>query len=210
MYESEFELEAELEDLISSLSISDLESEAEWEAEGEARVLAGRCTPTGTRVGSLTCSDTEHASVENLLQMSILPASLRAAVETSAGAVISLINTAAATLDGPRRTAASRAAFCAAFGVTPEFVPAWRSSLKGVVRWRDLGELVAIRLRDAAKIIDGGCIRYFCRGSAAHCRSAPAHLQHISPAAAFVDNTPSASEMGSGRRGKRATPSLPI
>jgi len=169
MLSGERELEAELEDLMSILTESNLEAEAEWEAEGEARVPAGRCTPTGTRVGSLTCSDTEHASVENLLQMSIPPATLRAAVETSAGAVVSLINTAAATLDRPSRTAASRAAFCAAFGVTPEFVPAWRSTLTGVVRWRDLGELVAIRLRDAAKIIDGGCIRYFCWGSAAHC-----------------------------------------
>jgi len=156
------EFEAELEDLMATLSASDLESEAEWEAEGAPRVPAGRCTPTGTRVGSLTCSDAEHTSVENLLQMSIPPATLRTAVETSAGAVVSLINTAAAILDRPSRTAASRAAFCAAFGVTPEFVPAWRSTLKGVVKWRDLGELVAIRLRDAAKIIDGGCIRYFC------------------------------------------------
>jgi len=34
------------------------------------------------------------------------------------------------------------------------------------VKWTDLGELVAIRLRQAASILDGGCIRYYCWGGA--------------------------------------------
>jgi hypothetical protein len=166
MRDAELELEAELESLMAVLSESELEWEAEWEGES---IPKGRCTPTGKRVGSFTCSPADQNAIQELLQMSIPIATLRSAVETAAGASVALIGITAATLDRPKRTAASRAAFCASFGVQPEFVPEWRGSLRGAVKWRDLGELVAIRLRDAAKIIDGGCIKYFALGSVAHC-----------------------------------------
>ena len=161
------EFEAEMEELVERISQSDLQSEYEW--EGEAPRKAGRCTPAGTRVGTFTCTDSDRANIENLLSMSIPVPTLRSAVESAAGAAVSLTTAAAASLDRPARTAASRAAFCAAFGVAPEFVPPWRATLRGVVKWRDLGELVAIRLRDVAKILDGGCIHYFAWGSPGHC-----------------------------------------
>ncbi|MGD0567355.1 MAG: OmpA family protein [Candidatus Sulfotelmatobacter sp.] len=169
MRDAELELEAELEDLVRSISENGLEPEDEWEGYAGAVVPPGRCTPVGTRVGSLTCSPAEHHAIEDLLQMSIPDATLQEAVESAAAGAVSLATTAAGLLDIPSRTRASRVAFCAAFGVAPEFVPPWRATLHGVIKWRDLGELVAIRLRDIAKILDGGCIKYFCWGSPAHC-----------------------------------------
>jgi hypothetical protein len=166
MRDIDLEFEAELEDLVERIS-DELESEYEW--EGEAPRKAERCTPVGTRVGSFTCTDADRANIENLLSMSIPVPTLRNAVESAAGAAVSLTAAAAALLDRPARTAASRAAFCAAFGVAPEFVPPWRATLRGIIKWRDLGELVAIRLRDVVKILDGGCIHYFAWGSPAHC-----------------------------------------
>lgn len=169
MLDAELELEAELEDLMSVLSESELESEAEWEAQDAGHhVPPGRCTPTGTRVGSFACSPLDIVNVTTALGVAAAPAALRAGLEAAAAGAASLAATAANSLDMPHRTRASRVAFCAAFGVAPDFVPPWRVSLRGV-KWRDLGELVAIRLRDVAKILDGGCIRYFCWGSPAHC-----------------------------------------
>jgi OmpA family len=169
MRNADLELEAELEELVRTLSESGLESEYGWEGDAPRQVPPGRCTPLGTRVGTLVCTDADRTNIENLLQMSIPAATLRTAVESAAAGAVSLATTAAAALDLPNRTAASRVAFCAAFGVAPDFVPPWRTTLHGVIKWRDLGEFVAIRLRDVVRIIDGGCIQYFCWGSSAHC-----------------------------------------
>ena len=46
-------------------------------------------------------------------------------------------------------------------------MPAWRPVNAS---WRDLGGLVALRLERAAAILVGGHVRFFCWGSAAHCR----------------------------------------
>jgi hypothetical protein len=165
MRNPDLELEAELEEFVSRLS-EGLESESEWE---EFAAKGSRCTPAGTRVGVFTCSDAERANIENLLSMSIPPDTLKAVVESAAAGAVSLATRAATALDRSNRTDAIRATFCEAFGVRPEFVPPWRATLKGVVRWKDLGELVAIRLRDVAKIVDGGCIHYSCWVSAGHC-----------------------------------------
>jgi len=169
MRNADLELEAELEEFVSQLSES-LESEYESEYEWEGMAAQGsRCTPAGTRVGTFTCSDAERANIENLLSMSIPPATLKAAVESAAAGAVSLATRAATALDRSNRSNAIRSTFCEAFGVMPEFVPPWRATLRGVVRWKDLGELVAIRLRDVAKIVDGGCIHYSCWITAGHC-----------------------------------------
>jgi hypothetical protein len=170
MLDAELELETELEDLMTVLSESELESEARWEAQDAGHhVPPGRCTPIATRVGSFVCSPWDIVKVTTLLGVAVAPATLRAAVEAAAAGAASLASTAANSLDILHRTRVSRVAFCAAFGVAPDFVPPWRATLHGAVKWRDIGELVAIRLRDVAKILDGGCIRYFCWGSPAHC-----------------------------------------
>jgi peptidoglycan hydrolase-like protein with peptidoglycan-binding domain len=150
---------------------SSLESElADLEAEAASAIPRGRCTPVGRRVGNFTCSNAERAQIRAFLgRPTVTVPALRAAVEAAGGRAVSLATRAANALDRSRRNDKTRRVFCEAFGVPPEFVPPWRATLHGVVRWRDLGELVAIRLRDVAKILDGGCIRYFCWGSPAHC-----------------------------------------
>jgi outer membrane protein OmpA-like peptidoglycan-associated protein len=163
---TDYEMELE-EDLWETGYETDLESE--WEAE----VPPGRCTTVGTRVGSFSCSDAERTQVEAIVQMSVPVATLKAAVESAAARAVSLATKAATALDQANRTAAVRSVFCEAFGVMPEFVPPWRATLRAVVRWKNLGELVAIRLRDVAKILDGGCIRYFCWITTAHCPDCP-------------------------------------
>src|SRR5262245_20504998 len=110
-------------------------------------VPAGRCTPAGKRVGKFTCSDTEISAIRTFLSSPTLSGSaLRAAVEAAAGRAVRLARRAADALKRSSRTGRTRGIFCEAFGVTPEFVPPWRAGLSGVVRWKDLGELVAIRL----------------------------------------------------------------
>jgi hypothetical protein len=140
------------------------------ETEAASTIPKGRCTPVGRRVGKFTCGSAEIAKIRALLGLpAVTVPTLRAAVEAAAGRAVSLAARGANALDRSRRSNKTRRIFCEAFGVTPEFVPPWRASLRGVVRWRDLGELVAIRLRDVAKILDGGCVHYFSWGSAAHC-----------------------------------------
>jgi hypothetical protein len=161
------------------MAVTDYESFAEFAPDFPVPakappVPAGRCTPVGTRVGKLTCGTPELAAIRAFLKRPTLTGSvLRAAVEGAAGRAVLLARRGAAALDRPGRTAKTRRLFCEAFGVAPEFVPPWRAGLTGVVRWRDLGELVAIRLRDVAKILDEGCIHYFCWGSQAHCPECP-------------------------------------
>ncbi|MDZ7366253.1 MAG: peptidoglycan-binding protein [candidate division KSB1 bacterium] len=64
------------------------------------------------------------------------------------------------------RSATTRERFFEAFATYPEFVPGWRPA---GATWNDLGGLVAIRLRRAAEILEGGWIKYFCWGSQRHC-----------------------------------------
>jgi hypothetical protein len=159
--------------------ITDYESLAEFAPEFPVPakappVPAGRCTPRGKRVGKLTCGTPELAAVRAFLKRpTITGPTLRAAIEGAAARAVLLARHSAAALDSSARTTRTRRLFCEAFGVAPEFVPPWRAGLSGVVRWRDLGELVAIRLRDVARILDGGCIHYFCWGSQAHCPECP-------------------------------------
>jgi hypothetical protein len=169
MTRAELEVETEFEDLMGALGGSYLESEGESEFEGEA--APPRCTPVGTQVSanSFTCTPIEQALVATTLGEAFPVAALREVVNSSAARAGMLAGTAASSLDIANRTAASRMAFCSSFGVLPDFVPAWRATLPGLVRWRDLGELIAIRLRKAAAILDGGCIRYFCWGNTVYC-----------------------------------------
>ena len=51
--------------------------------------------------------------------------------------------------------------FRGVFNVPPTFVPPWRPANAS---WRDLGDLVALRLERAAGILSGGYMRFFCWG----------------------------------------------
>jgi hypothetical protein len=171
MAATEFELQGELEEeFLEAAYGPSFESELLLREFEAPHIPPGRCTPVGKRVGNFTCSNAEIAAIRAFLKWPTVTApTLRAAVEAAAGQAVSLATRAADALDRSRRTDKTRRIFCEAFGVTPEFVPPWRASLHGVVRWRDLGELVAIRLRDAAHILDGGCIHYFCWGTVDRC-----------------------------------------
>jgi hypothetical protein len=166
MRNADLELEDELEDLARTLSESDLESESGWEGDAPRYVPPGRCTPVGTRVGSFVYSPLDFARIVSFLGVTVSPATLRSAVEAAAAWGVSLASTAALLLDAPNRTGVTRVAFCAAFGVPPTFVPPWR---KAGDSWQDLGDLIAIRLRKVAKLLDGGCIQYFALGNSGYC-----------------------------------------
>jgi hypothetical protein len=167
------ELEEELLDSGHGLAVDSYPT-PEFEVGIPSRIPRGRCTPIAKRVGKFNCSNAEIAEIrKHLGQPTVTASALRAAVEAASGRAVSLAKRAAAALDRSKRTPKSRRIFCEAFGVAPEFVPPWRASLSGVVRWKDLGELVSIRLRDVVKILDGGCIHYFCWGSQAHCPECP-------------------------------------
>lgn len=139
--------------------------EDEW---GTIREFEGKSPATlaSRRVRFFICSNAEKAQIENFLSMSIPVGALRSAVDDAAGRVVSAGLKAASALEKVPRSSKTKRLFCQAFGVVPEFVPPWRPAR---ARWKDLGGLVAIRLRDAAKIVDGGWIKYFCWGSSTHC-----------------------------------------
>lgn len=140
--------------------------EDEW---GTVREFEGK-SPASRRVRFFTCSNAQKVQIENFLKMSIPVEALRSAVDSAAGIAVASAHKAARSLETVPRPKKTRDLFCQAFGVMPEFVPPWRPAR---ARWKDLGGLVAIRLRNAAKIVDGGWIKYFCWGSPAHCPECP-------------------------------------
>jgi hypothetical protein len=168
------EIETELEEeLLEPGYQSSHESQlSELEGEAEIQIPKGRCTPAGTRVGKFSCTNVELDAIRAFLgQPTISAPLLRAAVEDAAGRAVSLATRAADALNRFGRIGTTRQVFCEAFGVTPEYVPPWRFSkvsdvyawARGSI-WRDLGELIAIRFRRAAKILDGGMYTLFLLG----------------------------------------------
>jgi hypothetical protein len=121
---------------------------------------------TKTRVRYFTCTARDRENIENALGMSVLPNALREAAETAAGKAVSWLWNAGSTLQVSPRAARTSRLFCEAFGATPGFVPTWRPAN---AKWIDRGDLVAIRLQSAARILDSGWIRYYCWGSKKHC-----------------------------------------
>jgi hypothetical protein len=118
------------------------------------------------RVRHFACSDAERTRVGNVLKKSVAAETLRAEVDRAAGAAVSWAMRAVRALPRSGRSAQTRRFFREAFGTSAEAVPRWR---KASWSWRDLGELVALRLRRAAEKLDGASVRYFCWGSPAHC-----------------------------------------
>jgi hypothetical protein len=118
------------------------------------------------RARTVNCAPAELSAVRRVLGRAAAPAVLQAQIERAAVDAVRWSEVAVAALRARPRTTRARALFANAFGVAPEFVPAWRPA---AATWRDLGELIALRLARAARILDGGWIRYFCWGSVAHC-----------------------------------------
>ncbi len=122
-------------------------------------------------VRHFTCSPADLAQIRTWLGTSPTCADLRGGVEAAVARVVPQIRRATQALRARPRSARTRQLFRAVFGVSSETVPPWRTANS---TWRDLGELVALRLERGMQILDGrdtrgGYIRYFARGSQAHC-----------------------------------------
>lgn len=117
----------------------------------------------------LGCNAAELAKVNAIVGKTLTEEDVRKIIRAIVVRALKLCKDAAAALRASPRAAATKKTFCRCFSVPPENVPAWRSGLKGKVNWKDLGELVAIRLENAAKILGGGFMSFFCWGSAARC-----------------------------------------
>jgi hypothetical protein len=118
------------------------------------------------RIRRFTCSDADRRAVEGVVGRAVSAAAARGAVLAAAENAAAWAIAAADTLDRRPRSAATRRLFREAFGTTPGFVPSWRPAR---ARWADRGALTAIRLRDAAQILRGGSIDYYCWGRPAYC-----------------------------------------
>jgi hypothetical protein len=153
--------ELEMEQLLE-IALEQLGEQA-YEGSGEGLYEAQ------PKVRHLLCSAADQQKIEVVLGRKTTGNEVRKAAENAAKVAVSIARQAAAALEKHPRTARTRRLFCEAFGSTPDLVPSWRSSLTGTVLWKDAAELVAIRLRAAAKILDGGFIRYFCWGNPGHC-----------------------------------------
>jgi hypothetical protein len=145
------------------LAEPELETEdgLEYVLEQEAEA-ARQLSPTRL----LSCTDAERARVAAVVGRPVSAAQLRGAVNTAATQAAREGRGAALALRARPRSAHTTQVFRSVFNVPPTFVPRWRPAN---AKWRDLGDLVALRLERAADILVGGHVRLFCWGSAVHC-----------------------------------------
>jgi len=123
-------------------------------------------TPSRKRVSIFTCSASDHKKLEESLKMSVPIANLKSAIEDAADTAISWAYNAIARLRVSPRTAATINTFKNCFVKPPDWQPPWKTN---AMKWIDFGDLIATRLEDAAKILNGGWIKYNCIENAAHC-----------------------------------------
>jgi hypothetical protein len=135
----------------------DREYEFELEEEHEAQLSPTRL---------FTCSDADRTRVNGVLGRTATNAQLRNAVAGAITLARADAGRAIRLLRARPRTARTTATYRGVFNVPPTFVPDWRPSN---ARWRDHGELVALRLERAAAILGGGHMHLFCAGTTAHC-----------------------------------------
>lgn len=84
---------------------------------------------------------------------------LRSGLGAAVDLAVRRARAAAGALRARPRSAKVKSLFQDAFAVSPDFVPSWRTRDAG---WADLGELVAIRLEDAANDLADGSIHFYC------------------------------------------------
>jgi hypothetical protein len=108
----------------------------------------------------------ELAQVSRIVGRAVTPAEARRAVGDAIGLARRDAATVGRALRRHPRSAGTTRAFRSVFNVPPTFVPDWRPANAG---WRDLGELVAIRIENAARVLGSGHMRVFCWGSVARC-----------------------------------------
>jgi hypothetical protein len=127
----------------------------------------GACVvPPGVTVRRLVLTDADRAAIGTRLRLGRAATvdEVRTIITDAAKRAVALIGRAAGPLRHPRATGpdgeATRLHFRDAFGIKPEFVPAWRPAGQ---TW-DLGSVVAERLRCAAKMMSEGDIKFVAWG----------------------------------------------
>ncbi len=116
----------------------------------------------GETAPPFTCSTADLTSLRTSLRNPGLTlARLQALLMEGLRRTSAALDRAATLLEAHPRSATTIAKFRKVFNASPDTVPSWRTP---AMRWRDLGELVAIRLRSARRILDGGQIRFSCLG----------------------------------------------
>lgn len=113
-----------------------------------------------------SCTKAERAQVQAVLGRVVTGAELRRAVGTAVAQAQRDAMTASRALRARPRSVRTSRIFRGIFNVPPTFAPAWRP---GNASWRDLGELVALRIENGSRILGGGYMHFFCWGSAARC-----------------------------------------
>jgi hypothetical protein len=123
-------------------------------------------TAVASRIRHLNCSASDLTAIEAVVGRTVTGNELRQAVENAAEQASTWIANTQRALTASPRTEQTRQLFFESFAADPEFVPRWRPTNAS---WADLGELVALRMRRAKEILDGGQIRYSCWHSATNC-----------------------------------------
>ena len=110
------------------------------------------------RLRFFSCSTADHKKLEG--KVGKVPiATLRTVIQDAADTAINWIYKAISTLRISPRSAATIANFRTCFVKPPDWQPPWKQKS---ARWVDFGDLIATRLESAAKILDGGWIKYNC------------------------------------------------
>lgn len=133
------------------------EPELEWEQELERQLSPTR---------EFSCTNAERVHVQGVVGRPVTHAELRRAVTSAVVQAQGEARAAASALRTRPRSTRTSQVFRDVFNVPPTFVPAWRPA---DASWRDLGELVALRLERASRILAGGHMHFFCWGSVARC-----------------------------------------
>lgn len=118
------------------------------------------------KVRSWTCSASDLAGVRGLTKPSATDTEIRAVVEDAVKKVVGWAWKAAGSLRTSPRSASTIKIFKDIFVKAPDWQPPWKPAKAS---WIDFGDLIAVRILSAAKILDGGWIKYFCYGATKYC-----------------------------------------
>jgi hypothetical protein len=135
----------------------------------------------GEATQKFACTAAELAAIRTATSKPALTvAQLDAALAEAVRRAVAAANRAATLLEAHPRTTKTTDKFRSVFGAGPDLVPAWRPA---DARWRDLGELVARRLRFVSRILAGNQIAYRCAGctsaTATACTTPPAYAMRF-------------------------------
>ena len=150
----------------------------EWrDTQGELVIPAiARAT---AQIRFFSCDADDLQGVRTHLGKTVTVDQLRVALDQSVrSAVIWTLRAAYALERAPRRPNTNQL-FGEVFGVCPTHLP---SEYVGVARkWKDYGELVALRLRAAARTLQEGWVKFHCWNGRKHCLPVPGFAQCAPP-----------------------------